>query len=100
MRRRDFIAAFGGAAAWPALARAQQADRFRRIGVLMSLAEGDTEGQQWLSIFRQSLGELSWVDGRNLSVQHRWAAGKSVQVLLRAWLDLAEISQGSLTKSR
>ena len=75
MRRREFIAAVGGAVAWPVAAWAQQPDRFRRIGVLMSLAEDDTEGQQWLSIFRQSLGELSWVDGRNLSVQHRWAAG-------------------------
>ena len=75
MRRREFIVALGGAAAWPVVARAQQPDRFRRIGVLMSLAEGDTEGQQWLSIFRQGLGELSWVDGRNLNVQYRWAAG-------------------------
>ena len=74
MNRREFIAGLGGAAAWPLVARAQP-ERVRRIGVLMSLAEGDTEGQQWISIFRQGLGELSWVDGRNLNVQYRWAAG-------------------------
>jgi ABC-type uncharacterized transport system substrate-binding protein len=74
MNRREFIAGLGGAAAWPLAVRAQP-ERVRRIGVLMSLAEGDTEGQQWISIFRHGLGELSWVDGRNLNVQYRWAAG-------------------------
>ena len=44
-------------------------------GVLMSLAENDTEGQQWLAIFREGLRDLSWTDGRNLDVQYRWAAG-------------------------
>jgi putative ABC transport system substrate-binding protein len=75
MRRREFIAGLSGAAAWPVVAAAQPVEGMRRVGVLMSLAESDTEGQQWLSIFRQGLGELSWVDGRNLNVQYRWAAG-------------------------
>jgi putative tryptophan/tyrosine transport system substrate-binding protein len=77
MRRRDFIALLGAAmSAWPTLTvHAQQADPARRIGVLMSLAESDGEGQRWLSIFRQGLQELNWVEGRNLDIQYRWAAG-------------------------
>ena len=76
MKRREFITLLGGAAvAWPIAAQAQQAERIRRIGVLMSLAEGDEEGQQWLAIFRRELRDLSWTDRRNLNIQYRWAAG-------------------------
>jgi putative ABC transport system substrate-binding protein len=76
VRRRQFITLLGGAAAtWPLAARAQQPERMRRIGVLMSLAEGDEEGQQWLAIFLRELRDLSWTDGRNANIQYRWAAG-------------------------
>jgi putative ABC transport system substrate-binding protein len=76
MKRREFITLLGGAAvAWPIVAQAQQAERIRRIGALMSLAEGDEEGQQWLAIFRRELRDLSWTDRRNLNIQYRWAAG-------------------------
>jgi putative tryptophan/tyrosine transport system substrate-binding protein len=50
--------------AWPLAARAQQSDRMRRIGVLMSLAADDKEGQARLNAFVQSLQELGWTDGR------------------------------------
>jgi putative ABC transport system substrate-binding protein len=76
MRRREFIALMGGAAATrPLAARAQQPDRMRRIGVLMSLGETDPEAKAWLSAFTQGLQELGWIDGRNLRMDIRWAAG-------------------------
>jgi putative tryptophan/tyrosine transport system substrate-binding protein len=67
MNRRQFITLLGGAAvAWPLAARAQQPERMRRIGVLMSLAADDPEGQARLTAFLQSLQELGWADGRNI----------------------------------
>ena len=55
MRRREFIALLGGAAAWPLAARAQQAERVRRVGVLMNSAADDPEGQARMAAFRQGL---------------------------------------------
>jgi putative ABC transport system substrate-binding protein len=79
MQRRDFITLLGGAAAWPFAARAQQSDRMRRIGVLMSLAADDRQGQARLNAFVQGLQELGWTDGRNLRIDTRWAAGEGAQ---------------------
>jgi putative tryptophan/tyrosine transport system substrate-binding protein len=76
MRRREFIALMGGAAATrPLAARAQQPDRMRRIGVLMANDENDPEGKAWLSGFTRGLQELGWTDGRNLQMNVRWGAG-------------------------
>jgi len=73
--RRKFIAALGGAAvAWPRAARAQKADRMRRVGVLETRAADDPEGQARLALFRQGLQELGWTDGRNVRIDYRWAA--------------------------
>ena len=58
MKRREFITLLGGAAAWPLAVRAQQRERVRRIGVLMSLAADDPEGQARLTAFVQGLQEL------------------------------------------
>jgi putative ABC transport system substrate-binding protein len=74
-RRRDFMALLGGAAvAWPLAARAQQPERMRRIGVLMSLAESDPEAQARVAAFRKGLQTLGWADGRNVRIDIRWAA--------------------------
>jgi putative tryptophan/tyrosine transport system substrate-binding protein len=76
MRRREFIALIGGAAAvWPLAARAQQPERMRRIGVLISLAADDPESQRRVTAFVQGLQELGWTDGRNVRIDTRWAAG-------------------------
>ena len=75
MRRREFIALVGGAAAWPLAARAQQGERMRRIGVLMNLAADDAEGQARLATFRQGLQQLGWIEGRNAHLDIRWGAG-------------------------
>ena len=66
MRRREFIALMGGAAAtWPLAANAQQHDRMRRIGVLMAHAESDPEFQAYVAAFREGLQKMGWVEGRN-----------------------------------
>jgi putative tryptophan/tyrosine transport system substrate-binding protein len=74
MRRREFIAGLGGAAAWPLVARAQQAERVRRIGVRVSFGESDPEAKAILSAFTQRLAELGWIDGRNLRMDVRWGS--------------------------
>jgi putative tryptophan/tyrosine transport system substrate-binding protein len=74
LRRRDFIAALGGAAAaWPLAARAQQDGRVRHIGVLIPGDENDPEAKPRVSAFTQALADLGWTDGRNLRMDPRWA---------------------------
>jgi putative tryptophan/tyrosine transport system substrate-binding protein len=73
MRRREFITLAGGAAAaWPLVARAQQTDRVRRIGALLSTATDDPEGQARIAAFLQGLQQLGWADGRNVRIDTRW----------------------------
>jgi putative ABC transport system substrate-binding protein len=74
MRRREFIAGLGAAAAWPLAARAQQGERMRRIGVLIGYDESDPEGKARLSGVTQGLTELGWTEGRNVRMEVRWAA--------------------------
>ena len=73
IRRRDFMAMLGGAAAWPLAARAQQGDRVRRIGILGAGDENDPAGKLHRSAFTQALADLGWTDGRNVRMDVRWA---------------------------
>jgi putative ABC transport system substrate-binding protein len=73
--RRQFITLLGGAAAWPVAARAQQPDRMKRAGVLMSLAENDHGAQVRLAAFREALEGLGWIEGRNIRFEVRWSGG-------------------------
>jgi putative ABC transport system substrate-binding protein len=73
--RRKFLAALGGAAAWPLAARAQQGQRIRRVGVLMSMVESDPAGLEYITAFAQGLAEQGWIVGRNVRVEYRWGAG-------------------------
>jgi len=75
MRRRQFIAGLGSAAAWPLAVSAQQPDRVRRIGVLMWPDEKDPVWKPWFSAFARALAELGWTDGRNMQMDVRWGAG-------------------------
>jgi putative tryptophan/tyrosine transport system substrate-binding protein len=76
VRRRDFIALLGGAAAaWPLTARAQQAERVRRIGVLMALPADDPESPARVTAFAQGLQQLGWADGRDVRIDYRWGKG-------------------------
>src|SRR6187200_2290096 len=74
MRRREFITFLGGAAAsWPIAARAQEGERVRRSGVLMSLAEDDRQGQRYVAAFLHGLQELGW-NVHDLHIDIRWGA--------------------------
>src|SRR5262245_12447925 len=73
--RRAFISLLGGAAAvWPICARGQQAERMRRIGMLMGYAESDREGQANLSAFQGWLPRGVWAEGRHIRIDARWTA--------------------------
>ena len=75
MRRREFITLLGGAAAvWPLAAQAQQPEGMRRIGVLMTALESDSEYQTYISNLRQELQNLGWAEDRNLRIDYRWGA--------------------------
>jgi len=75
MKRRTFIATLGSVAAWPLVARAQQGEPMRRIGVLVSAVEGDPRGMEYVTAFAQGLAELGWTVGRNVRIEYRWGAG-------------------------
>ena len=72
MKRRAFITLLGGAGVWPLVARAQQAERVRRIGVLMSTAAGDAEGRARIAAFLDELQKLGWIDGGSARIDTRW----------------------------
>ena len=72
MRRREFLSVLGAAAAWPIVARAQQTDGLRRIGVLMGYAESDPDAQAKLAAFREGLQKLGWAEDRNIRMDTRW----------------------------
>jgi putative tryptophan/tyrosine transport system substrate-binding protein len=72
MKRRQFIAGLGSAVAWPLVARAQQPQRMRRIGVLMNLASDDPESANRAAALAQGLAELGWTVGRNVQIVYRW----------------------------
>ncbi|MGB8739651.1 MAG: ABC transporter substrate-binding protein [Xanthobacteraceae bacterium] len=80
MRRREFITLVGGATAWPLLVNAQQAERMRRIGVLLPIAKDDPDYQSWVTAFRQALQELGWVDGHNVQIDIRWATSNPAEI--------------------
>ena len=75
MKRRGFLAALGGAAAWPLAAHAQQPERLRRVGVLISFPENDPLAQVRVTAFAQALGRFGWVEGKSIRIDYRFAAG-------------------------
>ena len=85
MKRRDFIAGLGSAAAWPLavwprMAWAQQANKLPRVAVLNSAAETDPEAQAWVKAFVQGFAALGWSDGLNVRIDVRWAGGEAKQI--------------------
>jgi putative tryptophan/tyrosine transport system substrate-binding protein len=84
MKRREFISLLGGAAApsllWPLATLAQQSEPMRRIGVLMSTAADDPEGQARIAGFQQGLQQFGWTIGRNVRIDSRWPAGDSERI--------------------
>jgi putative tryptophan/tyrosine transport system substrate-binding protein len=94
IRRREFIVALGGAAAvaWPLVARAQQKDRVRRIGVLMAHPESDHDFQDYVRAFRQGLLERGWSEGRNIELDFRWGALENPELRHRSAQELLELA--------
>jgi len=91
MRRREFITLLGGGAAvWP-IAASAQADRVRRIGVLMPLAADDREAPARIAAFHQGLQQLGWNVGRNVRIEYRWGAGdpERIRKSITELIDLA-----------
>src|SRR5260370_38968854 len=81
MERRKFIALLGGAgAAWPLRARAQQPERMRRIGVLMTLSENDPEGQARLDALRQGLKQIGSAERKDPAIEYRLPGGGRVRL--------------------
>jgi putative ABC transport system substrate-binding protein len=100
--RRKFVAALSGAVAWPLAARAQQAERMRRIGVLMNAAENDPDARSEFEVFRQGLHELGWSEGRNLQIDYRWGGGDvgRIKVFAKELIDLSpDVIVGHTTPS-
>jgi putative tryptophan/tyrosine transport system substrate-binding protein len=87
MRRREFLGLVGGAVAWPIAAHAQQPERMRRVGVIMTTAANDPESESRLAAFVQALQLAGWTAGRNLQVETRWVSG-SVADVRRSTRDL------------
>lgn len=90
MRRRDFIAVLGAATVAPLAASAQQTEGLKRIAVLIPFAAGDAEAQSQISAFHETLRQRGWIEGRNLRIDYRWAAGDSarIQTFARELVDL------------
>src|SRR5262249_58028860 len=84
IERRKFLATLGGAAvAWPLAARAQQADRMRRVGMLMGYPENELEGQAHIEAFREQLQKLGWTEGRNIHINTRWVTSTDMELMRR-----------------
>jgi putative ABC transport system substrate-binding protein len=79
MKRREFITLIGGAAAWPLVARAQQSERMRRVGVLIG-SEDHADARNLLAQFQQALEQLGWVYGRNIQMDIRWGLDQERRV--------------------
>jgi ABC-type uncharacterized transport system substrate-binding protein len=95
LKRREFIALLGGAAAaWPLTVQAQQPDRMPLIGVLMGFAETDPAAQSWLAEFRDGLKKRGWTEGSNLRIELRWGAGDADRIgkLAKELVDLQPVS--------
>jgi putative ABC transport system substrate-binding protein len=79
MRRRDFVTLIGGVASWPLAARGQQGERMRRVGMLMNTIP-DSDQKASIEVFRQALQQLGWIEGRNVQIDIRWAAGDPAEI--------------------
>jgi putative ABC transport system substrate-binding protein len=100
IRRREFIGTLGGAAAaWPLVARAQQPDGVRRIGVLMGYAESDSDAQAWYAAFQEGLQNLGWTAGRNTQIDTRWATPDDAESMRRFAKELVALQPDLILSS-
>src|SRR5262245_59502310 len=100
MKRRDFVTLLGGAAAaWPLAARAQQAERMRRIGVLMGYAESGSSGQALIAAFRDGLQKLGWTECRNTRIDVRWTTPTDAESIRRFAKELIALQPDLIVSS-
>jgi hypothetical protein len=99
MRRREFIAGLGGAAAWPMAARAQQGDLIRQVGVLATQAEGNREFRALITAFATQLRDLGWIEGKNVRIDYRRPGGDTTRNVPLA-KDLVELKPDVLFGGR
>jgi len=90
MKRRTFIAALGGAVAWPVVARGQQPERMRHIGMIFGISD-ETAARERLAVFLQALQRLGWIEGRNVQIEYRWGKGNT-ETLRRDAIELAALA--------
>jgi putative ABC transport system substrate-binding protein len=84
MRRRAFLGVLGGVAALPFAAYAQQPEKMQRIGVLMIIAETESEAHSDMRAFKQGLTQFGWEEGKNVNINYRWSAGNPDQLHVNA----------------
>jgi putative tryptophan/tyrosine transport system substrate-binding protein len=97
MRRREFIAGLGtAAAAWPLAARAQQGGRVRRIGVLMGSSEQESEARRRVVAFERKLAELGWKEGIDLRIEYRWLPRSSPDQLRAYAAEMVSLSADAI----
>ena len=94
MRRREFIAGLGGAAAWPLVARAA-GERVRRIGFLLGLAEKDPEANARIKAFRLGMRDLGWIEGRNVHTEYRFV-GSNLELIKRHVAELVRLAPDAI----
>jgi putative ABC transport system substrate-binding protein len=92
LKRRDFITLLGGTAvAWPLAAGAQQAERMRRVGVLIPRAANDPESRARIAAFQQGLQQWGWTEGRNVRIDIIWPGGNA-EAIRKASAELAALA--------
>src|SRR5260370_17437725 len=91
LKRREFITLLGGAAAWPLVARAQQGERMRRIGILMPFPPTNAEAQARVRAFREELRKRGWAAGVNAQFDERWT-GDNMDLIRSAATNLVELN--------
>jgi len=99
VKRRGFITVLGGAAAWPLAGQAQQAERVRRVGVLMPWPENNPQSRASVAAFVRALGRFGWVEGNNVRVDYRFAAGGNPTLFRTFAAELVGLSPDAILAS-
>jgi putative tryptophan/tyrosine transport system substrate-binding protein len=95
MKRREFIAGLGGAAAWPVVARAQQREQMRRVGILMPFPPGNVTTQQRVRAFRDELRKRGWASSVNVQFDERWTVD-NMELIHSAAENLVELNPDAI----
>jgi putative tryptophan/tyrosine transport system substrate-binding protein len=90
MRRREFIQGIAVSSTWQVAARAQQSGPKHRLGLLLALAENDSQAREYVTAFVQSLRERGWLEGNNIQIDYRWA-GVDTLGIRRAGIELIDL---------